>query len=105
MPLKLIRSELGHGILKPHEASYKCDSLPGLNVKTDSEQDMDRKRLEETESIGSHLYNKAEQLKEVPKTFLPQHEEELDYCEELSLLADKDDFGDEEETIPNKRKR
>ena len=108
--LKLHKSKFRHSILKPHETLCNSEtSLPNPNMKTESEQDINEdKLLEETEPVASHPYNGGELLQdnEVQNTFLPQHEEELDYCEEdeMSLFHDDDEFDDEETTL-SKQKR
>ena len=102
--LKLHKSKLGHSILKPHETLYNSEtSLPSPNMKTEGEEEVNEdKLLEETESVASQPCNEEELLKddELQNTFLPQHEEELDYGEEdeMSLFHGDDEFDDEEPT-------
>lgn len=102
--LKLHKSKLGHSILKPHETLYNSEtSLPSPNMKTEGDEEVNEdKLLEETESVASQPCNEEELLKddELQNTFLPQHEEELDYGEEdeMSLFHGDDEFDDEEAT-------
>ena len=102
--LKLHKSKLGHSILKPHETLYNSEtSLPSPNMKTEGEEEVNEdKLLEETESVASQPCNEEELLKddELQNTFLPQHEEELDYGEEdeMSLFHGDDELDDEEAT-------
>ena len=72
-------------------------------MKTEGEEEVNEdKLLEETESVASQPCNEEELLKddELQNTFLPQHEEELDYGEEdeMSLFHGDDEFDDEEAT-------
>ena len=106
--LKLHKSKLGHSILKTQETLYNSETS-SPKMKTEGEQDINEdKLLEETESVTSHPYNEDELLNgdEVQNTFLPQHEEELDYGEEdeMSLFHYDNEF-DDEETAPSKQKR